>query len=197
MTENVKLPHHHIKLNAGFCEDIRMWQEFINNWNGRCFFLSQEWENLFSLGLHTDAASGKGYVGYYRTDWFQGRWEPHQQIGQEGTNIDGQELFAIVVACSIWGPSWSCKMVIFNCDNQTVLDIIHPKRSHSARIMVLVRHIILLTLRHNFYFKAKHIPGSKHAISDPILRFLMTKFRRLATWADKEPQEIPQHLLLL
>ena len=42
MTENVKLPHNHIKLNVGFCEDIRMWQEFINNWNGRCFFLSQE-----------------------------------------------------------------------------------------------------------------------------------------------------------
>ena len=197
LTRGVKQPHHHIKLNAGFREDVKMWQNFMNNWNGRNLFLNTVWEDSNTLKLHTDAATSVGYGGIFETSWFQGKWVPQHQIGQKGINIDWQELFAIVVACTIWGPKWSCKRVIFYCDSKPVVDIVNSKRSKSPRIMILVRELTLLTLRYNFYFKATHIEGINNNISDALSRFQNFKFRELAPWADQTPQEIPAHLLTL
>ena len=197
LTRGVKQSHHHIKLNAGFREDVKMWQKFIDNWNGKNLFLNPLWETSNTLQLFTDAATTEGYGGIFQTSWFQGRWAPGQQVGQGGINIDWQELFAIVVACTIWGQQWSCKRVLFNCDNKPVVDILNSKRSKSPRIMTLVRELTLLTLKYNFYFKAQHIAGCKNDISDSISRFQNSRFRRLAPWADLTPKEIPPHLLTL
>ncbi len=42
LTRNIKKPHHHIKLNSGFLQDLEMWKKFISNWNGANFSLSSE-----------------------------------------------------------------------------------------------------------------------------------------------------------
>ena len=76
----------------------------MDNWNGRNLFLNTVWEDSNTLKLHTDAATYVGYGGIFETSWFQGKWVPQHQIGQKGINIDWQELFAIVVACTIWLP---------------------------------------------------------------------------------------------
>ena len=39
LTHKVTKVHYHIKLNAGFREDIRMWQAFLSKWNGCNFFM--------------------------------------------------------------------------------------------------------------------------------------------------------------
>ena len=111
LTRGVKQSHHHIKLKASFREDVKMWQKFIDNWNGKNLFLNPLWETSNTLQLFTDAATTEGYGGIFQTSWFQGRWAPGHQVGQGGINIDWQELFAIVVACTIWGQQWSCKRV--------------------------------------------------------------------------------------
>ena len=46
LTHKVTKPHHHIKLNAGFREDIRMWQIFSSKWNGCNFLCSQNGKHL-------------------------------------------------------------------------------------------------------------------------------------------------------
>ncbi|KAL9977320.1 hypothetical protein ACROYT_G014710 [Oculina patagonica] len=38
LTKGLKLPHWHIKLNAGFRKDIKMWIEFLEHWNGMVRF---------------------------------------------------------------------------------------------------------------------------------------------------------------
>ena len=38
LTHNVTKPQHHIRLSAGFREDIKMWQSFLSDWNGSSFF---------------------------------------------------------------------------------------------------------------------------------------------------------------
>ena len=40
LTRGVKQSHHHIKLNAGFREDVKMWQKFLDNRNGKNLFLN-------------------------------------------------------------------------------------------------------------------------------------------------------------
>ena len=65
--KGVKQPHHPIRLNTGFREDVKMWQNFIDNWNRRNLFLNPVWEDSNTLKLHTDAAASIGYGGIFQT----------------------------------------------------------------------------------------------------------------------------------
>ena len=53
LTRNVQKPHHHIKLNSGVFQDLKLWKDFISNWNGENFFLSAEWYASDTLNLHS------------------------------------------------------------------------------------------------------------------------------------------------
>lgn len=192
LTRGIKKPHHHIRLNHSFQQDIAMWQTFLDSWNGTSFFLNSGWENSNTLSLYTDASGTLGFGGIFQHQWFQGKWLPHQTLSYKDMSIDWQELYAIVAATYIWGDQWSQKRILFYCDNQTVVTIINAKRSKSPRMMDLVRALTLQTLKCNFYFKAVHIPGHRNDIADSISRFQLTRFRRLAPHADQYPQTLPE-----
>ena len=193
LTRNIK--QHHIKLSAGFFKDIEMWKQFIVNWNGASFFLSSAWEDSTCLNLHTYTSGTLGYGGFFNGKWFQGKWEPQQQLGQPEITIAWQELFAIVVACHIWGESLQHKQIILNCDNESVVNVINSKRPGVSRVMDLLPHLTLLTLKHNIYIRAKHIPGKYNEIADYLSRFQSQRFRLLAPQADTIPHKIPAPLL--
>ena len=148
-----------------------MWKDFISNRNGENFFLSCEWYASDTLNLHTDASGLLGFGGIFGKKRFQGKWQPLQRLGQPGISIAWQELFAIIVACQIWGDLLADQRIKFHCDNEAVVSIINSKRSPIPRVMVLMRHLTLLTLKDNMYIHAVHIPGKHNDIADAISRF--------------------------
>lgn len=195
LTRDVSQPHHHIKLSSGFFKDLTMWQLFLSDWNGANFFLSTSWVDSDSLLLHTDASGSLGFGGIFGSKWFQGGWQTNQQLGQPGISIAWQELFALVVACHLWGKEFSNKRILFFCDNESVVNIVNSKRCRIPRVMDLVRQLTLLTLKYNFYLKVRHIEGKRNEIADSISRFQMARFRQLAPYADPVPCPVPKALL--
>jgi hypothetical protein len=171
-----------------------MWQTFLRDWNGTSLFLNSFWENSTTLSLYTDASGTLGFGGIHKNQWFQGTWLPNQTLDTKNISIDWQELYAIVVASYIWGNLWAQKRILFYCDNLGVVSIINSKRSKCSRIMDLVRALTLQTLKHNFFFKALHVPGHHNDIADSISRFQQTRFRRLAPHADQHPQPLPEEI---
>ena len=147
--------------------------------------------------MDTDASGTLGYGGILGKKWFHGRWETLHQLNAPGISIAWQELFALVVACHLWGGEFANKRIVFYCDNESVVNIVNSKRSHIPRVIDLVRHLTLVTLRYNFYPRAKHIEGKKNEIADSISRFQMDRFRRLAPHADLVPCPCPPELLLI
>ncbi len=197
LTRNVSKQHHHIKLTAGFFHDLEMWREFISHWNGANFFLSSTWHDSDTLDLHTDASGTLGFGGIFGRKWFQGKWRTHQLLGQPGMSIAWQELFAIVVACQVWGNLLQDHRIKFHCDNEAVVCMINTKRSRIPRVMDLLRHLTLLTLRHNIYIRAIHVAGKHNPIADAISRFQFQRFRNLAPDADISPCTIPEIVMTL
>ncbi len=176
LTRGVSKPHHHVRLTNGFRDDVYMWQTFLRDWNGTSLFLNSFWENSTTLSLYTDASGTLGFGGIHKNQWFQGTWLPNQTLDTKNISIDWQELYAIVVASYIWGNLWAQKRILFYCDNLGVVSIINSKRSKCSRIMDLVRALTLQTLKHNFFFKALHVPGHHNDIADSISRFQQTRF---------------------
>lgn len=130
-------------------------------------------------------------MGFFPNSWFQGKWLPHQNLGQPGMSILWQELFAINIACHLWGPHWTSKRIKFHCDNLGVAKVINSRKSKVSRIMDLVRDLTLCTLRHNFYFRAVHVPGKNNNIVDSLSRFQMEHFRQPAPQCNATPDPIP------
>ena len=193
LARSVQKPLHHIKLSSGFFQDLKMWKDLISNWNGENFFLSSEWYASDTLNLHTEFL----HRGIFGKKWFQGKWQSHQQLGQPGISIAWQELFAIVVACQIWGGLLADQRIKFHWDNEAVVSIINSKRSPIPRVMDLMRHLTLLTLKHNMYIHAVHIPGKHNDIADAISRFQFQWFQKLVPNADTNPCQIPEILMAL
>ena len=136
-------------------------------------------------------------LAYFSEDYAADSWptvprSEHELCKQPG--IAWQELFALVVACHLWGSIFSNERILFFCDNKSVVDIVNSKRSRIPRVMDLVRHLTLLTLRYNFYLKVQHIEGKRNVIADSISRFQMERFRMLAPHADPAPTPVPQEL---
>ena len=197
LTRGVKKTHHHIKLTAGFYKDLDMWSLFIEQWIGIGLLLSSLWDTSETLSLYTDASGSIGYGGFFETRWFQGKWLTYQHLGSPGMSIPWQELFAIVVACHLWGSQWTSRRIKFHCDNLGVVEVINSRKSKVPRVMDLVRDLTLCTLRHNFYFQAVHVLGKHNNIADSLSRCQMERFRQLAPQFRTSPDPIPACLLHL
>ena len=123
---------HFVYLNNGVREDLNMWSIFLQNWNGRSFFLEDQLTSAADLSLYTDASGAHGYGAYYQGQWFRGDWVQGQRLGvDKGTSIAYQELFPIVLAASIWGHTWQKKRILFYCDNEATVSAITKGPPHT------------------------------------------------------------------
>ena len=150
------------------------------------------------IELFTDAASTVGFGGYFKGQWFQGRWPPYLLLNrQQGLSIEWQELFPIVVACTIWHPHFAGKQLQLSCDNESVVTIINSRHSKVSRIMDLLRALTLLSMKHNFFVCARHVPGVHNVIADALSRFQEPRFREAPPKANRDPCTIPPSSMIL
>ena len=170
-----------------------MWQLFLDQWNGVSLFLPPFTEPSPQIHLFTDAAGSFGYGGFFNNLWFQGRWLPSHQLNS-ATGIQWQELYPIYLACMLWAPLWANRRICFHCDNQATVAILSAKSSKIPWIMNLVRLITLQTLKFNFTFSAKHVPGLDNGIDDSLSRFQMARFHLLTPDASPVTCQIPHFL---
>ena len=99
MTIGVTRPHHHIRLTKQANLDLTVWQEFLNNSNGRACFLTDRFHTDGCLDIYTDATGSVSYGAVYGKNWFWGKW-PSAWFTR---NIAVLELFPIMAAVVVWG----------------------------------------------------------------------------------------------
>ncbi|XP_068723346.1 uncharacterized protein [Montipora capricornis] len=186
LTKGVRQPHHHIRLCKGSKQDLLLWMRFLDEFNGKSFFLEDTWETSHTLELYTDAAGSIGFGAVFGKHWFGGEWP----VTWKSYNIAVLELFPIVLAIHIWGHLMADKSVIFFTDNAAVVDIINKQTSKHQSIMVLIRDLVLSCLRHNVLFHAKHIPGFYNIRADYISRCQVAKFKELSPDVDQNPATV-------
>ena len=184
-------PWHYVNITRAFKEDLQVWKIFLKEFNGDVFWLPSEYEDTYELATYSDASGSIGFGATFKTHWVQGRWKQTVVLDPK-YNIEFQELLPIVLSCEVWGSEMANKRLLFHCDNQPVVDIINKKSSSDPEVMVLVRRLVLICLKSNIMFRAKHVPGKAlNQINDSLSRFHMQKFRSLMPEADQHPALIP------
>ena len=70
LSTKAKELHHYIKLDAEVRSDIRMWQTFLQGWNGVSFFLNDNITVAADMHLFTDATD-KALEEFFKTNGFK------------------------------------------------------------------------------------------------------------------------------
>lgn len=189
-------PHHHIRVNAGMRQDLNMWRQFFEKFNGISVFYDRHWVSNADVQFFTDSAGGLGlgFGIYFQGRWCRASWPARWHEKGVTKDITFLEMFPIVVALDIWGSELRNKKIKFQCDNQAVVHILNSMTSKSDRVMGLVRSITLSCLELNILIKALHIPGVHNDICDALSRLQLQRFRQLAPDAEVDPHPVPSHL---
>ncbi|XP_056124427.1 uncharacterized protein LOC130102426 [Rhinichthys klamathensis goyatoka] len=178
--------------------ELKLWINFLNQWNGLTFFYDDFISLPLDIKLFTDAAPSIGFGGYYQGRWFASSWPPQLlDTPQSSASSALFELYPIVVAASLWGKEWSSKSIQIHCDNEAIVYCINKGRSRSPALMPLLRRLIWTSACDQFLITAIHVPGAQNQIADSLSRFSFQKFRMLAPEADPTPTPVPPYSQLI
>lgn len=170
--------------------DLEMWLLFLERHNGVSIIPDLMWLGESDVQLFTDASGTIGFGGYFKGQWFQGKWPDNKK----DRSIAWLEFFPIVVSVVLWGDKLKGKRIILRSDNKPVVAIINKQSSKCPHIMKLLRFFILQCLKSNVAFCAKHIPGKLNNKADALSRFQMERFRQIAPEAAGTGTPVPQFL---
>ena len=175
--------HTSLLLPASAQDDMKWWSQALTMYPGKSFFLLDRWTPAPDMQLQTDASGTIGYGAFYCGKWLSAQWTPeHLPL-----SIEFKELYAIVVACHTWGQEWPRQRIMFQCDNEAVVQCIKSGTCRSKAVMSLIRSLYWVCIKYNFLVSATHVPGVTNTVADALSRGLLQKFKTLAPQANLEP----------
>ena len=183
-------PHHYLRITNDVKDDLNMWINFLQNFNGKTIIKQPTIASSEYLHLFSDA-SKIGFGATYGTHWIHGIWPP---IWQQ-QDITVLELYPIFVIISIFAVHLKNAHVIFHCDNMAIVTIINKQTSKHRIIMNILRPFVLILLQHNINFRAEHIPGIANVLCDKISRQQVTAALLRMQGMKQNPTKIPEQLL--
>ncbi|CAG2200019.1 unnamed protein product [Mytilus edulis] len=158
-------PYYTVRLNSEVKADARVWLNFLDQFNGQCYFPDRFWSTNESLELFTDSAGNVllGCGAYFQGHWVQYQWPSSWADTSILLDITCLELIPIVLSFMIWGRSFRNKKILLRIDNQALVSIENKRTSKSKRVMILIRQLVFLTMNNNIQFRAQHIEGEHNA----------------------------------
>ena len=129
-----------IRLSKDVKEDLLVWQKFLSGFNGRSFFLSDQWSNSHQLNLYTDASGALGFGAIFGKYWCYDQW-PDSWFHR---NIASLELYPIVLSLHLWGSQMQNQRILFFTDNGALVHVINKQCCRDKDLMVFVRRLVLV-----------------------------------------------------
>ncbi len=189
LTSGLQFPQQHVRLNNESKKDLLVWKFFLKNFNGTNIIKKINWSNDTDWNFYSDA-SCFGYAAIFGHKWVQGKFPTIWST----KSIAIKELVPIYLAFHLWAQLFPNTKILFHVDNASIVAILSSHTSRDSIIMNMVLDMVLLAMKFNIIFSAKHIRGKHNVISDCISRFQTEKARRLAPWLDEKPHSIPENI---
>jgi hypothetical protein len=182
----VRLLFHRVRLTSEAMKDISWWRTFLLIWNGKSLFLDDLWMSNSVLNLASDVSNaGMGAV-FNNAWWFAPFDQTHLAFP-----IAWRELYAVLVACRVWGHALSSRRLMIACDNIAIVFSVNKGTSKNPNIMSLIRDLFFTCSFFHFDIRMKHVPGLLNVGPDLLSRLKVPQFKRTFPEADRSPIAIP------
>jgi hypothetical protein len=133
-------PHHFVRLNREVKVDLDVWHKFLVEFNGKIFFLDNNWNTSTQLKLYTDAAGSLGFGAMFGNHWCYGAW-PNNWLTY---NIAVLEFYPIVLSLYLWGQHMENQSILFFTDNEALVSVINKQTCRDKTLMFFVRKMVLI-----------------------------------------------------
>lgn len=186
LANSVQELHHHVKFNADCRQELRMWMEYLESWNGISLFQDPSPTLARSLKICLDSSSAV-CVGVFDRNWFQfslpAKWETYPGCSHE--------LMTFTLAAIIWGERWQCKRLVFPCRFRETAEILRRGRSSIHPLNKLMRILVLTAARNNFVMSAEKMSPFRCGIAGLLSNFQMDLFRHAVPLAETTSAPFP------
>lgn len=98
LTIGIKHSHYFIRLTSQAKEDLRLWDSFMSSFNGKSFFLEDDWATSYRLRFYTDSSNSSAYGLIFGKPWAYGTWP----ASWKDHHISFLEFFPIVLGLGLW-----------------------------------------------------------------------------------------------
>ena len=132
-----------------------------------------------------------GVMGLWYCNWFQLQWDERSA----DLPIMVKELLPIVLAGSVWGPTWGGHRVVCLCDNHAVVACLRSRTSRENHIMHMLRTLAFVEAKHSFALAPQYIDTKANHLADDLSRDNLPSF--LSKVPDANPAATPLPGLLL
>ena len=143
--------------------------------------------NLPRLRMASDVSGSWGCGAWYLTHWFQLQWNTQSAA----LPIMAKELLPVVLACAVWGQSWSGCRVTVLCDNQAVVACLRSRTCHDHHIMHMLRTLAFIEASHSFALSPQYISTTDNHLADDLSRNCLSSFLSKVPDADRRETSLP------
>ena len=170
-------PSHHRCILKKVCDDLLIFKSFLQDCGKEEFcsipFMvkSQVYQHEIKLYMDSARSADRGFGCVFQDAWAFGLWR-HTSIFQQGVvpNIALLELYALVIAVEIWAKDLQAKSIILRSDSEATIQSVNHMKSEIPTAHQFLRHLALLCLYNQIYFKVIHIRGSLNVLSNLLSR---------------------------
>ena len=198
---NVLKPHHHVRINSELRADLMMWREFLHD--PTIFaqpFLDFSSELIADvLKMYSDSSKNPnlGFGAICQHSWMYSQWDS-AFIREKDPSIEYLELWAVVAGVITWLHRFCNRRIVLFCDNMSVVEMINHNSSSCKNCMVLLRILVLHSLKLNVRVFARHVTSRNNDYSDALSRLKLEKFwqisREKGDYFEQSPTNIPEQI---
>ena len=188
------LPHHHIKIKEEVRLNLQVWKIFLAHPTIFCRpFVDATEVEADVIQMFSDASGKIGLGAICEKSWTFGQW-PEAFLKKYEPSIEYLELYALLVGILNWLHRFRNRRIRLYCDNMAVVHMVNNNSSKCKNCMILIRLLVLESLKQNTRVFAKYIKTKENGPSDALSRMQITRFKKLCPQMDAEPTSIPQEI---
>ena len=190
------LPHHHIRITAECRMDMDIWMKFLSEPTIYCRpFLDCFEQTAEDIEMYSDASGGvgKGFGAYCGTNWTLDQWD-RLWLLECRPSIEYLELYGVLVGVMLWIHKFKNSRILLHCDNDSVCKMINKSTTGCKNCMVLMRLLVLESLRHNVNIRAEWLSTGDNGKADALSRMELERFFRLGPNMSSQPTELPAEI---
>ena len=193
LTAGTKLkPHHHVRVKEENRLDLMVWREFLSWPDVFCIPFAECGEiKADEVNMYSDALGKIGFGAICNTSWMFGQWSKALFIDRFEPSIEYLELFALMAGMLTWLHRFKNKKIILFCDNISVVHMINNTSSRCKNCMVLLRLVVLHSMKCNVRLFAKYVRSKDNGLGDALSRLDFQRFRKLGPNMERRPTEPP------
>ena len=142
--------------------------------------------------MYSDASGKIGYRALCNTSWMWGQWP--ESFLEEEPSIEFLELFGLVAEVLVWIRHFANRKVRLFCDNMSVVQMVNNDSSHCHNCMILIRLLVLESLKWNTRVSAKYVDTKSNGLADSLSRMDFRRFRKLGLQIENNATDIPSEI---